>query len=135
MGAAFVTVTPRACGSSGALTTGENWYRAYGFDDFGNRWVSADDGISDHPLMPTSASAFNVANNRPQGSNFTTDEAGRLTKYGAWDLVHDDEGHLWELTHNVSGQQNLTRYRYDANGRRVMRYAPGATNPVVYVYL
>ena len=121
-------------GSFSYLVNGEQWYRGYGYDDFGNRWVSADDGISDHPLMPTSQGAFSAANNRLQGSNFTYDEAGRLTKYGAWDLEHDDEGRLWKLTRNVSGQQHTTEYRYDGNGRRVMRFEPGASNPVVYVY-
>ena len=130
----LVSVTPRPCGTSGVLAGGEQWYRGYGYDDFGNRWVSADDGISDHPLMPTSQGAFSAANNRLSGTNFAYDEAGRLTKYGAWDLEHDDEGRLWKLTRNVSGQQHTTEYRYDGNGRRVMRFEPGASNPVVYVY-
>ena len=84
--------------------------------------------------MPTSQGAFSAINNRLLGPNFTHDDAGRLTKYGAWDIEHDDEGRLWKLTRNVSGQQHTTEYRYDGNGRRVMRFEPGASNPVVYVY-
>ncbi|MFY9607891.1 MAG: hypothetical protein WAU45_04655 [Blastocatellia bacterium] len=57
--------------------SGASWSQTYGYDRFGNRWVSASTGYTLSSLTPQSQSAFNAANNRLLASGY--DNAGNQT--------------------------------------------------------
>ena len=50
--------------------SGASWSQTYGYDRFGNRWVSASTGYTLSSLTPQSQSAFNAANNRLIASTY-----------------------------------------------------------------
>lgn len=57
--------------------SGANWSQTYGYDRYGNRWVSASTGYTLSSLTPQSSNAFNTANNKLIASQY--DNAGNQT--------------------------------------------------------
>ena len=105
------------------------WSQSYGYDRFGNRWVSANGTLPMDPRTPDSQSDINAANNRLTGANYAYDAAGNQTKYGGWTLSYDAENRL--VSSQPSGG-SVTTYAYDGDGRRVKKTAGGVST--VYVY-
>jgi RHS repeat-associated protein len=122
---------------SSALETG-GWRQNYGYDPFGNRWVSSASGLPANPLAPSGASAFSAATNRLTGTD-NYDIRGNLKLYGAYALTYDGDDHIT----SASGVAPSVRYEYDAEGRRVRMHmcaslavcAPGPeASTTIYVY-
>lgn len=99
------------------------WSQAYGYDQFGNRWVSAGEILS--PFTPQASTNFDGANHL---KGFQYDSDGQMTVQGAYQFAYDAEGRMQSGSINAA----TTNYVYDADGRRVMKQAPGGNT--VYVY-
>jgi RHS repeat-associated protein len=107
------------------------WSQSYGYDQFGNRWVSANasPGFSLNPFTPVGSANYDGGNHLViQGQSVVYDLAGRQTQLGAYQSAYDAEGRMQSST--ISGA--ATSYVYDADGRRVMKQA--GSGSTVYVY-
>jgi hypothetical protein len=106
-------------------SSGANWSQSYGYDRWGNRWVSASTGYTLSSLTPTGPGAFNTANNRLIASghdavgNHTLDVQGRTFEY-------DGENRQTKFNNTVG------QYFYDGDGRRVKKI--DNTGTMVFVY-
>jgi RHS repeat-associated protein len=111
------------------LTASENsgagWSQTYGYDRFGNRWVSASTGYTLSSLTPQFQSAFNAGNNRLVSSGY--DDAGNQTGDSqSRAFTYDAENR--QITFNGSSGQ----YFYDGDGRRVKKIDGADTTVFVY---
>jgi len=110
---------------SSATETGSSWSQNYGYDDYGNRWVSP--GVTTSPFTPIASSNFDT-NNRLQIQNTQYDLAGNLQQLGGYTSVWDSEERLFSSS--INGV--TTSYAYDGDGHRVLKQSPAATT--VYLY-
>lgn len=107
-----------------SATEGTNWSQGYGFDQYGNRWVSSGN-VLDSTLTPQHSTDFVAATNRLSASlydipgNQTQDAAGRSFAY-------DSENH------QTSFNNGDAIYRYDCDGRRVAKAVGSETTVFVY---
>jgi RHS repeat-associated protein len=115
-----------------------NWQQNYGYDPYGNRWISSSNGLPVNALTPISQSSFSDATNRLAGTN-NYDPRGNLKSYGSYTLTYDGEGRI----SSASGVAPSTKYEYDGEGRRVRAHScpslstcsPGSgASTTVYVY-
>jgi RHS repeat-associated protein len=106
---------------------GSAWSRSYGYDAFGNGWVTANTGLNLDPTTPTASSNF-TSQNRLNVDNSNYDAAGNQTAIAGFTNVYDAESRL--ATSTISGV--TTTYTYDGDGHRVQK-ANGSTT-TVYVY-
>jgi RHS repeat-associated protein len=98
------------------LNSGGNaWEQVYGYDRFGNRWVTGTK--ADANWTPGGASWYHASNNQIVGYGY--DGAGNLISLGAGSHAFqwDAEGRKVEDAITTS----VTRYFYDGEGRRVKR--------------
>lgn len=104
------------------------WSQTYGFDAYGNRWVSANSGYTLSTFTPTTPSFYDTFNrlNLTVGSAY--DNAGNQTQQGGYTQAYDAENRVKSST--IGGA--TTTYSYDGAGRRVMKVSGGVTT--VYVY-
>jgi RHS repeat-associated protein len=104
---------------------GSSWSQTYGYDRYGNRWVSASVGYTLSSLTPQSSSAFNTANNKLIASQY--DNAGNQTVDAQTrQFTYDAENR--QLTFNTTAGQ----YFYDGDGHRVKKI--DSTGTTVFVY-
>jgi RHS repeat-associated protein len=103
----------------------QQWKQVYGYDTFGNRWVTVDSTLVPSPLTPRVESAFSATTNRILASQY--DAAGNQKV--------DGQGR----TFNYDGENRQTgfnggagAYSYDGDGRRVKK--TDVTGSVVFVY-
>jgi RHS repeat-associated protein len=103
-----------------AVETG-GWSRGYGYDRYGNRWVSSSTGLAHSavPAEPTSSSHFTASNNRLNMTGMEYDTAGNLSRYGNYRLSYDAEGRMKSVT-DLS-YNSMAQYVYDGDGRRVKK--------------
>ncbi len=103
--------------------------RSYGYDAWGNRWVSANTGLFLGPFTPTASTNFSSATNQLgiQGSWY--DGAGNQMAIGGFTMGYNGENLMTSST--IGGV--ATQYGYDGNNRRVTKTTGTATT--VYVYL
>jgi len=127
----------RLSASSETAETG-GWQQTYGYDPFGNRWISGASGLPANPLIPSSAGAFSAATNRFSGMA-GYDARGNLKSYGSYTLIYDGDDRIIA----ASGVAPSVRHEYDAEGRRVRMHlcsgvATCAAGPdastTVYIY-
>ena len=105
---------------SASENSGASWSQSYGFDRYGNRWVSASTGYTLSTLTPTSSGAFNTATNRLFASGY--DGAGNQTSDAlSRQFTYDSENR--QLTFNATGGQ----YFYDGDGHRVKKVTGSIT--------
>jgi RHS repeat-associated protein len=90
------------------------WQQTYGYDPYGNRWLSASSGLAVQNTMPTSSSSFAAATNRMVGAN-SYDWRGNLSIYGAYTLAYDGEDRIV----SAGGVAPSMQYEYDGEGKRV----------------
>jgi RHS repeat-associated protein len=110
---------------SASENSGANWSQSYGYDRFGNRWVSASTGYTLSSLTPQSQSAFNAGNNRLVSSGY--DVAGNQTSdFQSRTFTYDAENR--QITFNGSTGQ----YFYDGDGDRVKKIDGAGTTVFVY---
>ena len=111
------------------------WSRSFGYDAYGNRWVSAASGISATTLTPTSSGAFSASTNRLTGGNWLYDDAGHMTRDNVNRVYQwDAEGRMIVFDEVTASNAKDRNYDYDADGRRVRQTHPsnGATTITVY---
>jgi RHS repeat-associated protein len=103
--------------------------RTYGYDQYGNRWVT---GSLPDWREPTSPGNFNASNNRLAMSGITYDDAGNQTAYSGFTIGYDAENRITSMT---SGSGSDSFY-YDGDGRRVKKVwtSGGTTTRTYYVY-
>jgi RHS repeat-associated protein len=111
-------------------TTG-NWTRNYGYDAFGNGWVTTwtvnGNPVAPDPTTPTAQSNFNSQNQLiVDGAAYNA--AGNQTAIAGYTNVYDAENRL--VTSTISGV--TTTYTYDGDGRRVQKSNPSGTTTYVY---
>jgi RHS repeat-associated protein len=105
--------------------SGSSWSQTYGYDRYGNRWVSASTGYTLSSLTPQSLGAFNTATNKPFASQY--DGAGNQTGDAqSRQFTYDAENR--QLTFNST----VGQYFYDGDGHRVKRIDPTGTTVFVY---
>ncbi|MEK6289733.1 MAG: RHS repeat-associated core domain-containing protein [Acidobacteriota bacterium] len=106
-------------------SSGANWSQTYGYDRFGNRWVSASTGYALNTLTPQVQSAFTAGNNRLVASVYDT--AGNQTMDGqSRSFEYDGENRQTKFNSTVG------QYFYDGDGRRVKKI--DSTGTTVFVY-
>jgi RHS repeat-associated protein len=110
------------------------WSRTFGYDAYGNMWVSANNGVPMNGSTPQSPDWFVDPNdpNHPKNRLVHTGvqylDGGELQQIGGYTFTYDAESRL--KTSTLNGV--TTTYSYDGEGRRVMKATGGST--VVYVY-
>ncbi|MEK6300492.1 MAG: RHS repeat-associated core domain-containing protein [Acidobacteriota bacterium] len=105
--------------------SGAVWSQTYGYDRYGNRWVSNSFGYTLSSLTPQSQGAFNAANNRLFASVY--DGAGNQTgDVQSRAFTYDAENR--QTTFNATAGQ----YFYDGDGRRVKKIDNLGTTVFVY---
>ena len=110
--------------NSGGTVT---WNQSYGYDTHGNRWMSANSGVSLSPFTAVANSNFDAANHLYiNGAGY--DNTGNQTAIGGFANTFDAESRLTASTINAT----TASYAYDGEGRRVQRIAGGATTQYVY---
>ncbi|MGH8247128.1 MAG: hypothetical protein ACREUU_11945, partial [Gammaproteobacteria bacterium] len=111
-----------------AETGNGDWAQTYAYDRYGNRWVSANSGLTLSAQTPIDASWYNAANNRING--YTYDDAGNQQSIvGGTTFAYDAENRLRTVTR--LGADTVT-YDYDGEGRRVKKVV--GANTTIYVY-
>ncbi len=111
------------------LSAGESgaWSQTYGYDGYGNRWVSTSTGLPTNSFTPTVSTNFDTLN-RLQVQNTQYDGAGNLVVIGGYTFAYDGDDHLATSALSAS----TTTYGYDGLGRRVNRQTPQGRT--IYVY-
>ncbi len=99
----------------------------FGYDRWGNRWVSASAHVPATVFEPTGSSNF-TETNRLNLNGSTFDNAGSLKTIGGYSWAYDAEGRLVSSEFTANGITSSQSFVYDGEGRRVKK---GAT---VYVY-
>jgi len=110
-----------------AASEGGTWTRNYGYDEWGNGWVSLNSTLSLDPTTPTAATNFD-ANNRLNVDSAAYNAAGNQTAIAGFTNTFDAENRL--LTSTLNGV--TTTYTYDGDGRRVQKATGGSTTTYVY---
>jgi len=105
--------------------SGASWSQTYGYDRFGNRWVSASPGYTLNALTPQSQSSFNAANNRLTASQY--DAAGNQTVDSQNRTFGYDAENRQTVFNGTGGQ-----YLYDGEGHRIKKIDSSGTTIFVY---
>lgn len=115
-------------------TTGgaANWSQTYGYDAYGNRCVSANQGVPmNTQLTPQdlTTNSIDATTNRISMNGFQYDQSGNLKQDGSGaTFTYDAENHQKTCV-NTNGTSN---YTYDGDRRRVQKQAEGVTTVFVY---
>ena len=104
-----------------------SWTRNYGYDEWGNGWVTLNSIVPLDPRTPLGFSNFDT-NNRLNIDGAAYNAAGNQTAIAGYSNTYDAENRL--LTSALGGV--TTAYTYDGDGRRVQKATGGSTT--VYVY-
>ena len=106
--------------------------QTYGYDQYGNRWVSASSGITVYePHEPIAASQIDTAHNRIGNQNY--DAAGNQLTYDPRTLAYDAENRMISATSIQNGNEY---YIYDGDGLRVRKtWMPNGGSPQVTTYV
>jgi RHS repeat-associated protein len=112
-------------------SAGAVWSQTYSYDRFGNRAVTAGSEHGPNPTWtPTALSDFDASTNRLVGlseydaaGNLTKDNVGRQFKY---------DGDNKQVEFNPGAGLPVTKYFYDADGRRVKKETSGEIRAFVY---
>jgi RHS repeat-associated protein len=114
--------------SSASENSGANWSQTYGYDRWGNRWVSASTGYTLSSLTPTLSTHISATNNRLVMGPSHYDLAGNLD-IDAQNRTFTYDGENRQITFNTTVEQ----YFYDGDGRRVKKI-DSTTGTTVFVY-
>ena len=113
----------------GSATIGET----YGFDPWGNRWVTGRPGMPPLLGIAFAGTDYNAKNRMVlsgQTESDVYDGAGNQKRIGAMNLIFDAEGRVATATNTGNGNME---YRYDGEERRVMSLVNGAVSKL-FVY-
>ena len=116
---------------------GNAWSESYGYDRWGNRWVSANSGYSLLFVVPTAGDQFGANNRLVKQQNGTLlpgvpyDNAGNLISHPQMGtMTYDGENRLVGATSGTP--LRTSSYEYDGEGKRVKRTVGGDTTLYVY---
>ena len=94
-----------------------DWRQTFGYDRYGNRWVSWTSGLTGTDVHePTVETNFDSNTNRLQGSTY--DAAGNQTLYTPYTLEYDAENRNVSVNSPSNGGGTFT---YDGDGNRVKK--------------
>ena len=112
-----------------AASDSSGWSRQFGYDAWGNMWVTSNSGVTLAGNTPTSNNAYN-GNNQIAATSY--DNAGNTFSVNGFTLGYDAENRQVTATEQPSlgGGQEL--YLYDGAGQRVEKIAPAGNT--IYVY-
>ena len=106
------------------------WAESYGYDRYGNRWLSSTGGLPVYGNTPTSQSAYNAGNNRLNGQNY--DAAGNQLSVNGDTLTYAAENRQVRAVEPVTLGGGTETYLYDGTGQRVQKVGPGGVTFYVY---
>jgi RHS repeat-associated protein len=113
-----------------SATEGSNWSQSYGYDQYGNMWLTGSSGSQPaQNLMPNSQSAYSTANNNRLAAA-TYDAAGNQQSYSTYAMTYDGESRQTQVYDNASG--STFSYGYDGVGTRVSKTVAGVTTQYVH---
>jgi RHS repeat-associated protein len=104
------------------------WSQSYGYDAYGNRWVSANTDFPLTAFTPTASTNFPAGTNQLNVDGSLFDAAGNMTQIGGWMFKYDAENHQTSAAINTT----TSTYAYDGEGRRVQKVSGGETTLYVY---
>jgi YD repeat-containing protein len=104
------------------------WSRNFGYDQYGNMWVTANSGVTLAGNTPTA----NVFNSHNQLGGASYDAAGNQTVVNGDALTYDAENRVASATDPPALGGGTENYIYDGDGRRVGKWAPNAVTVFVY---
>jgi RHS repeat-associated protein len=109
------------------------WRQTFGYDAYGNRWLSSTAGLSGVDIHePTAPSNFDVAANRLNVAGSFYDSAGNQTVYTPYTLTYDAENRNTAATSSSNGSGTFV---YDAEGRRIKKtWTSGTTTTTTYFF-
>jgi RHS repeat-associated protein len=105
-----------------------NWSRSFGYDPYGNMWVTGATGITPSSLTPTGSNGYNANNQLTVNAGY--DASGNQTTFGVNAMTYDAESRQIGVSNTNPGMQ--ATYSYDGDGKRVMRSINGASTTYVY---
>jgi RHS repeat-associated protein len=105
-----------------------SWSRGFGYDAYGNMWVTGSSGVALAGNTPTS----NVYNGNNQMAGTGYDAGGNQVTVNGDVLAYDAENHVALAMEPPSLGGGIENYVYDGEGRRIGKWA--ASNATVYVY-
>jgi RHS repeat-associated protein len=111
-----------------ATSDSSGWSRQFGYDAWGNMWVTANSGVNLAGNTPT-ANVYN-SNNQIRGASY--DAAGNLLLVNGFTLGYDAENRQISATEQPSLGSGQELYLYDGEGQRVEKVAPAGNT--IYVY-
>jgi RHS repeat-associated protein len=103
------------------------WTESYGYDRWGNRWLS-ETGLPALNDETPKTSSWYLGNNQITG--WTYDGAGNLTKVGSMSRVFSYDAENRQTQAVING--TASSYAYDGDGRRVQAVTPSGTTTYVY---
>ena len=107
------------------------WSRNYGYDAFGNRWLSGAVGHTLPNSTPTAETDFSSSTNRLLKNAAAYDNAGNLLGESLLGtMAYDAENHQISFTDPLTSA--VTTYAYDGNRNRVKKVT--STSTTLYVY-
>jgi RHS repeat-associated protein len=105
-----------------------SWSQYFGYDNFGNRWISSYSGLPALTLETPQSSSWYLANNRING--WTYDNAGNIQAMGSMPRTFSYDAESRQQSANINGTP--TTYGYDGDGRRVIKTVGSQTTVFVY---
>ena len=111
---------------SGSSNT-TNWSRNFGYDTYGNMWVTANSGVAlmgNTPTGSTTSSTAFTANNQINASSY--DAAGNQTTVNGNTQTYDAENR--QVAVSFAGASEI--YLYDGDGQRVAKASSGGPTTV-----
>jgi RHS repeat-associated protein len=121
---------PLTCG-----TGTPNWWLTFGYDNFGNHWLSNNPSSAGLPISPfTPGSSTNYdASNHLNIQNSLYDGAGNQKQIGGFQFAYDSENRMTSSVFtSTPTNQTTTQYDYDGDGRRVTKTVNGQATTYVY---
>ena len=104
--------------------------RSFGYDRYGNRWVSSSGGLyHSDSHEPTSSSNFSTSTNRLNIASSTYDNAGNQTYFAPYTLTFDAAN---RVTLAEIGTTDEAAFGYDGAGRRVRVWVAGGSGTTTY---
>jgi YD repeat-containing protein len=106
-----------------SATEGSNWSQSFGYDQYGNMWLTGGSESLPGNLMPTAQNAYNSATNQLAAASY--DAAGNQQSYSTYAMTYDAENRQTQVYDNASG--STFTYGYNGVGTRVSKTVEGVT--------
>jgi RHS repeat-associated protein len=104
------------------------WSESFGYDAFGNRWVTSPVGLPGLTNETPQGPAWYPAKNQVSGWGY--DGAGNITSISGMSRSFGYDGENRLVTAVING--STSSYSYDGDGRRVQKATPSGTTTFVY---